>query len=48
MKPGISTCCNPDLALCGADLSDVPNRDRGDPCLVCFDLEDFPCEACGY
>lgn len=43
----IYACCNSDLALCGADLSDVPFADDDGPnwedtpdtCVVCLDLE---------
>ncbi|WP_101791098.1 hypothetical protein [Nonomuraea indica] len=38
-------CCNPDLSLCGMDISDSPERDFPDHecCLVCLALEDTPC-----
>ncbi|WP_435597065.1 hypothetical protein [Streptomyces anulatus] len=41
-------CCNPDLALCGADVSTHPivGIDDAD-CVVCLDLEDEACPDCG-
>jgi hypothetical protein len=37
-------CCNPDLALCGEDVSDTPEVDEdGQLCVVCDDLEEQPC-----
>lgn len=37
-------CCNPDLGLCGTDLSDTPEVDEdGILCVVCEDLEEEPC-----
>ncbi|MFH8867153.1 hypothetical protein [Streptomyces griseus] len=41
-------CCNPDLALCGTDLSTHPivGIDDAD-CVVCLDLEDDECADCG-
>lgn len=40
-------CCNPDVAYCGADLSDVPEAyfDEHGPtvCVVCADLDNQPC-----
>lgn len=47
-------CCDPDAALCGADLSDVAERDFDEDspqmCVVCFDLDRSPvnvCRICG-
>ena len=37
-------CCNPDLALCGTDISNTPHVDQdGILCVVCEDLEDQEC-----
>jgi hypothetical protein len=37
-------CCNPDMALCGEDLSSQHEVDDDDqPCVVCSDLEDQEC-----
>lgn len=37
-------CCDPDLALCGEDLTDIPTVDEDtNLCVVCEDLEDQPC-----
>lgn len=36
-------CCDPNVAYCGTDLTDVPEVDEGDMCVVCQDLEDAPC-----
>lgn len=37
-------CCDPDRALCGADLTD--HTDGTDPdCVVCEDLLDLPCRT---
>lgn len=38
-------CCDPSLALCGADISDQPeiDDDRVISCVVCNDLEGQPC-----
>lgn len=43
-------CCNPDVALCGTDVSDVPELadDAEITCVVCADLEEQPCPTCGY
>lgn len=36
----VSCCHNPDLAICGADLTDSTVVDEADnECLVCLDLE---------
>lgn len=42
-------CCDENLGLCGADLTDIPVVDRDDdvPCPMCFALEDDPCPFCG-
>lgn len=41
-------CCDPDRAICGADVSDQAcvSTDEVD-CVVCLDLEDFICPFCG-
>ena len=42
-------CCDEDRALCGSDLTGVPETD-GDGeqvCAVCDELEGLPCEECG-
>lgn len=38
-------CCDPDLALCGEDVSAEPEVPDGVgvDCVVCIDLEDHPC-----
>ncbi|MFB8182554.1 hypothetical protein ACFC8N_42525 [Streptomyces sp. NPDC055966] len=43
-------CCNPDLALCGSDVSDTPvvPAGVGDDCVVCLDLEQQPCPHCEF
>lgn len=41
-------CCDPDIALCGADVSAHPIVDLDDAdCVVCLDLEEQPCPTCG-
>lgn len=44
-------CCNPNLAHCGADISDATESDFAltDPsaCVVCVDLDRQPCLRCG-
>lgn len=40
--------CDPDVALCGADVSDAPVIvEPLNPCVVCEDLDPLPCERCG-
>ncbi|MEV6165728.1 hypothetical protein AB0L71_28210 [Streptomyces sp. NPDC052052] len=41
-------CCNPDLALCGTDISDMAEIDAEEEvdCIVCNDLEAHPCPTC--
>jgi hypothetical protein len=41
-------CCEPDIALCGADISgdEIVDYDDAD-CVVCLDLEDKTCPRCG-
>jgi len=41
-------CCDPDMGLCGTDISDEPAVENGIECAVCRDLEDHPCPSCGY
>lgn len=43
-------CCNPDLALCGYDISDTPEVPSGvgHDCIVCLDLELQPCPICEF
>lgn len=38
-------CCDPDVALCGEDVSTEPEVPDGVgiDCVVCVDLEDQPC-----
>jgi hypothetical protein len=36
-------CCDPDRALCGADVSDEPEIDQDPDCVVCEDLCERPC-----
>lgn len=44
-------CCDEDTALCGLDISGMPEAEviEGDPdiCLVCDDLARQPCDKCG-
>jgi hypothetical protein len=47
----VCTACDPDLALCGEDMT---GDEFGGPvdgvdseCVVCIDLEHLPCERCG-
>lgn len=42
-------CCDPNLGLCGADLTDVPVIDGvgDDACPMCFSLGSEPCARCG-
>lgn len=42
-------CCDPDLSLCGLDLSLTPyGMSPGEEqCVVCVDLEDAVCPRCG-
>lgn len=41
-------CCDPDAALCGADVSTHPEVDLSEAdCVVCVDLEDAICPTCG-
>lgn len=41
-------CCDPDTALCGADISgdEIVDYDEAD-CVVCLDLEHQTCPLCG-
>jgi hypothetical protein len=43
-------CCDPDTALCGHDIRDMPEVVGPTPndCIVCLDLHDQPCPRCGY
>lgn len=36
-------CCNPDVALCGTDLTGHPYVDDEVTCLICLAVEDYPC-----
>lgn len=40
-------CCDPDLALCGTDISGHEDNDADGTCVVCLDLEFAPCRLCG-
>lgn len=41
-------CCDNDVALCGADVSDAEwSEDLPDLCVVCDDLDGFDCPRCG-
>lgn len=44
-------CCDHDLALCGADISDAEDWTSLDEmpnvCVVCLDLADTICPRCG-
>lgn len=41
----VCTCCDPDLALCGRDMTgtDWVDDNQGLRCVVCADLQDLPC-----
>jgi hypothetical protein len=41
--------CNPDIALCGTNVSEVDWKDDGSPpdCVVCAAMADTPCPYCG-
>lgn len=40
--------CDPDVSLCGLDISGEPEAtDPADWCVVCDDLNEFPCPRCG-
>jgi hypothetical protein len=40
-------CCNPDVALCGTDVTGVPEvPDEDTTCVVCLDLEDADFACC--
>lgn len=43
-------CCDPDTALCGADISDTVYGagDGETTCVVCADLEATACPRCGF
>ncbi|GAA3384404.1 hypothetical protein [Streptomyces racemochromogenes] len=38
-------CCDPDIALCGTDISDHEDNGADGSCIVCLDLEDNPCDC---
>lgn len=38
-------CCDPDTALCGLDVSALPEVDDDTDCVVCLDLEDTECDC---
>jgi hypothetical protein len=41
--------CDEDTALCGIDVSEADETDSlEDTCVVCVDLNEFPCPRCGY
>lgn len=41
-------CCDPNLALCGVDVTHATwSEDLPDLCVVCEDLDEFECERCG-
>jgi hypothetical protein len=42
-------CCDYDLALCGLDVTDMPEvpDGTGQDCVVCLDLEEQTCPRCG-
>lgn len=40
-------CCDPNIALCGTDISDQPEDDNAEgTCVVCLDLEFALCRLC--
>jgi hypothetical protein len=41
--------CNPNLGLCGTDISDhdFASDEMQATCAVCADMEDLPCPRCG-
>lgn len=42
-------CCNPDIGICGTDLTNTPevDDDTDVDCTVCTDLVNQPCRFCG-
>lgn len=43
-------CCDPNVALCGADVTTAQVVDASpaeDECIVCVDLDRLPCPRCG-
>jgi hypothetical protein len=38
-------CCDPDVALCGTDISGHEDNDADGTCIVCLDLEFAPCRC---
>lgn len=43
-------CCDENVAMCGADISDDEIVEDGSllfPCVVCKDMEYRPCPKCG-
>lgn len=49
----VSCKCDPDVALCGADLTGCPMIGWDDyptpkDCLVCGELDELPCPRCRY
>ncbi|MCX5537831.1 hypothetical protein OG785_45575 [Streptomyces sp. NBC_00006] len=41
-------CCDENRAICGVDLTDMPEVDEDENCVVCIDLEETPCPDCGW
>lgn len=38
-------CCNPNIAICGTDVSAHPEVDDDINCVVCLDLEGGECDC---
>ncbi|WP_394436257.1 hypothetical protein [Streptomyces sp. SGAir0957] len=41
-------CCDPNRAICGVDLTGVPEVDEDENCVVCIDPDEHPCPYCGW
>lgn len=40
--------CDPNIALCGSDLTDTPEvQTEENACLVCKDMDNYDCPRCG-
>lgn len=42
-------CCNPDIGICGTDLTSTPEApdDTEVTCVVCIEIVNQPCRLCG-
>lgn len=43
----VCSACDPDTALCGAKVPGECWTTDGLPCVVCEDLDHYPCPGCG-